>query len=209
MKSERDMMRGHDYGGERGAGMLASRKLNGVACLWDGAEGWTRSGKLIELPAHIRATLPAMELDCEIISGDGLNCDFIAASVAVRFNRWTRDIRAVAFDAPAIAGDWVQRIEAARTAGAPCAPWTVCESSKDLLWMFDRITKAGGEGVMLRKPGVAYRAGRSRNFLKVLPSCQWHLPNPERCDTAKKIHRLAQLGNNCATTGHELARDLF
>lgn len=167
MRSEKDMMRGSDWDGSPVAGCYASRKLNGVAMLWDGAEGFTRSGKLIALPAYIRATLPAYALDCEIISGDGGNADFNAASVAVRLGRFTPDIHAVCFDAPGMVGDWLQRIESARATGTPCVSLTVCKSPQDLLWLFDRITKAGGEGVMLRNPGVKYRAGRSRDLLKV------------------------------------------
>jgi ATP-dependent DNA ligase len=161
------MMRGDDWDGSPVAGTYASRKLNGVAMLWDGAEGWTRSGNLIPLPAHIRATLPAIPLDCEIISAKGGNADFSAASGAVRLNRWTPDIHAAAFDAPAMPGDWAERIEIARAAGATCVSWTVCKSPQDLLWMFNRITGEDGEGVMLRTPGKGYRAGRTRDLLKV------------------------------------------
>ncbi len=167
MRTEKQMMRGEDWQGEPVAGCYASRKFNGVACLWDGSQAWTRSGNLITLPAHIRATLPACPLDCEIISGEGHNSDFNAASLAVRLNRWTPACRAIAFDAPTMPGDWFQRIEAARATGAPCVSWTVCRDSKDLLRMFNRITRSGGEGVMLRKPGVSYRAGRTRDLFKV------------------------------------------
>jgi len=168
-------MRGTDWLGEPVAGCYASRKLNGVACLWDGSQAWTRSGNRIALPAHIRATLPAIALDCEIISGEGGNVDFTAASLAVRLNRWTPDIHAVAFDAPTMPGDWLQRIEAARAAGSPCVSWTVCKGETDLLWLFDRITKPGGEGVMFRKPGIRYRPGRALfGFWKV----KW---SPEIC----------------------------
>jgi len=161
------MMRGEGWRGESVAGMYASRKLNGVAMLWDGAEGWTRSGNRIALPAHIRVTLPAFDCDCEIISGEGGNSDFSAASLAVRLNRWTPDIHAVCFDAPAALGDWSQRIQFTRATGAPCVSSTVCKGDTDLLWLFGRITKPGGEGVMLRTPGKRYRAGRSRDILKV------------------------------------------
>ena len=167
MRNETNMMRGVDWQGEPVAGMYASRKLNGVAMLWDGTDGWTRSGKLITLPAHIRSTLPATPLDCELISGKGGNADFNAASVAVRLNRWTPDIHAVCFDAPQAPGDWLQRIEFARTHGADCVSLTICESHKDLLWIFNRITEQDGEGVMLRTPGIRYRAGRSEDLQKV------------------------------------------
>lgn len=80
-------MRGDDWNGSTVAGMYASRKLNGVACLWDGAQAWTRSGNLIALPVHIISTLPACPLDCQIISSEGGNAYFNAASLAVRLNK--------------------------------------------------------------------------------------------------------------------------
>lgn len=169
------MMRGDGWQGEPVAGMYASIKKNGVAMLFDGKEGWTRSGNRIALPAHILDTLPACPLDMEIVSGEGNNADFNAASLAVRLNRWTPACRAVCFDAPEASGDWQARIEYARSQGAPAVSWTVCKDSKDLLWMFDRITRSGGEGVMLRAPGTPYRAGRSQSgFYKV----KW---SPEIC----------------------------
>jgi DNA ligase-1 len=167
MRSDANYQRGQDWGGEPVAGCYASRKLNGVCLLWDGAQGWTRSGKRIELPGRIRRTLPPMPLDAEIIAGAGNNEDFAAASAAVRLNRWTPDIHAVVFDAPNTAGDWLERLHAASVCGAPCVSVTVIQDDADLVRLFNGITSQGGEGVMLRRPGKPYRLARTRDLLKV------------------------------------------
>ena len=42
-----------------------------------------------------------------------------------------------------------------------------CNSEKELLNFLNRIEAKGAEGLMLRKPGSQYKAGRSANLLKV------------------------------------------
>ncbi len=44
---------------------------------------------------------------------------------------------------------------------------TACKDAQHLEFMLDDIVNAGGEGVMLRKPGSAYVNGRSKDLLKV------------------------------------------
>ena len=48
------------------AGWLASDKLDGVRCLWNGKELYTRNGKLLKPPSYFISELPASPMDGEL-----------------------------------------------------------------------------------------------------------------------------------------------
>ncbi len=152
--------------GDELTGWLLSEKLNGCRAFWDGANLWSRGGKRVTLPAHIRATLPeGVRLDGELWAGrEG----FTEARVAVQFGRWTPRCRFTVFDAPDSPGTWAQRIAEAGRLYADCVGFTVCESLQHANAMLLEVQSAGGEGLVFRSPiATGYERGRSRNFVKV------------------------------------------
>lgn len=167
MKTEADMQHGFDWTGTDPAGWLVSEKMDGCRAYWDGFQFWTRSGRKIAAPESITRGLPAIHLDGEFWAGRGR---FTEARLAVNHGKWTSRVRFVVFDSPKAPGDWMQRIESARAMGVECVRWWACDSGEELLRDLDRIVSAGGEGLMIHKPGGLYRPGRAWTLQKVKPA---------------------------------------
>ena len=79
-----------------------------------------------------------------------------------------------AFDAPAATGGFEERLEFVRRCMDERRPpyarrhdHAVCGGVRHLNDELNRVTALGGEGLMLRRPGSLYEAGRSRILLKV------------------------------------------
>jgi DNA ligase 1 len=167
MITEAQMTLGRDYQhGDKLTGWLLSEKLDGCRGYWDGSRCWTRGGNLIDLPANIRASLPAgFALDGELWAGHGR---FTAARCAVQFNRWTPTCQFIAFDAPEVKGTWPERIAEAAGRYGDVIGYTAFKSTCDLNLMLAEIQAAGGEGIVARHPAaIEYERGRTRNLLKI------------------------------------------
>lgn len=169
---ERDMQHGHDWTGEDLAGWYMTEKLDGCRAYWDGAQLWTRGGRIVTLPDGWN--LPAgIALDGELYDGGGC-VGRARCATALRYggHHFTASMRFVAFDAPQAEGDWPERIAAAAEAlaGNPHAhatAWRICAGTDHALDSLEIIRALGGEGLMLRRPGLRYNAGRTRDLLKV------------------------------------------
>ena len=154
------------------AGWHLSEKLDGVRAYWDGAQFLSRLGNRLHAPAWFAAGLPATPLDGELWVG---RKQFQRAVSIVRRQdqpqSW-KEVRFLAFDAPAVPGDFEarQRTLAAALVAADSAEvlaQVVCEGIDHLRAELARVEALGGEGLMLRRPGSAYEAGRSSTLLKV------------------------------------------
>jgi len=112
-------------------------------------------------------------MDGELWAGrriDGL--DLVAAATQGSRDRDWNNIIYASFDAPRYNDVFEGRIEHARkiivhAAHAVVIPFWRCESKKELLIKLDEVVAAGGEGLMLRKPGSRYERKRSDTLLKV------------------------------------------
>lgn len=155
-------------------GWLMSEKLDGVRAYWDGERFWSRLGNAYLAPAWFREGLPAFPLDGELFAGRG---EFQrAVSIARRADggeAW-RALEYVVFDAPEIEGGFEARLQAVTEhfAARPHPYARVlehrpCEGREDLEAELRRIEGLKGEGVMIRRPGSTYVAGRSETLLKV------------------------------------------
>lgn len=170
MIDEDEMMHGLAWDGQDVAGWIASEKLDGIRAYWDGSRMWSRSGREIEVPAEMRAELPAFALDGEIWAGRG---GYVTARNATNHGQWSAAVRYVVFDAPGHAGTYAARIARARELLSGCARVAVVESRTvsgidDAAAMMREIQSAGGEGVMLQFPHSAhYRPGRWQHTLKL------------------------------------------
>lgn len=152
-----------------------SEKYDGVRGYWDGARLWTRGGEQIMAPAWFTAGWPTAPLDGELWAGPGR---FIEAASTVRQqtpndDAW-RKLRFMAFDLPAQAGPFTERIDLLNDVVAQInRPWVqaVVQSKvadhHALQRMLLKTVKAGGEGLMLHRGASLYKGQRSNDLLKV------------------------------------------
>lgn len=160
--NESEMTLLSDWQGQRVAGMFASEKLDGCRAYWDGETLWTRGGNVIK--NHPFKLPSGVHLDGEVFGGYGT---LTKASNAVRLGKNWNGMRFVAFDAPQVRGDWSKRIRAARKVWADCVEFWVAGSFDDLVIRLREIHKAGGEGIVLRRPEIkVYEQGRTKNTLR-------------------------------------------
>ena len=158
-------------------GWLYSEKLDGVRAWWNGTDFISRQGNVFHAPAWFKAGLPAHLLDGELWIDRG---KFQATLAVVRRldggDMW-KAVKYVVYDAPHLTGSpFEERLEAL---GAICRksqskilkyhPHYWVKSRRHLLDELKAIASAGGEGLMIRKPGALYEAGRSSTLLKVKP----------------------------------------
>lgn len=161
------MQHGVDWSGQDLAGWLMSEKLDGCRLYWDGTQAWTRGGHAVTLPDDWQ--LPAMALDGELYDGPG---GVYRCGAAMRYGRFTASMRLCVFDAPHVAGDWLERIAAASQAlsgnlFAQIIPHRLCRSTSDAFAELEVVQARGGEGLMLRASGLRYIAGRTAQLLKL------------------------------------------
>jgi hypothetical protein len=153
-------------------GWFASEKIFDCRAMWDGADFWTRSGRIVPAPKWFKRGLPKVQIDGGIYAG---RTGFQTASNAVRLGgRWfdNRDLEFVAFDFPGMAATWDRRIAEAAKAlkKSACARAIDFERIADplhLVRFMRRIRAAGGEGGCFRHPdAIGYEQGRTENLLR-------------------------------------------
>ena len=154
-----------------------SEKFDGVRGYWDGHQLWTRGGKVIDVPAWFTANWPDTAMDGELWVGYG---QFSRASAIVR----TADAEDAAwhqvtyriFDLPAHGGNFDTRVPAIRDVVRRIGdPWVVAirqfrvADAHELHVALERVLAKGGEGLVLHRGDVPYRAGRGVGLFKVKP----------------------------------------
>lgn len=164
----------HRWEDQDPTGWWLSEKLDGVRAYWDGKQFISRLGNSYLAPDWFIEHLPEFPLDGELFAGRGRFQH--AVSVARRMDRgagW-KSLAFVIFDAPGLDHAFEDRIrhleDHFNAKPAPLArvlEHRVCEGHDDLQTELRRVEALGGEGVMLRRPGSRYVAGRSDTLLKV------------------------------------------
>jgi DNA ligase-1 len=159
-------------------GYLVSEKLDGHRAHWNGKHFHSRKadgsfGRVIEPPAWFTQGLPHEALDGELYAGRGEIGKVTSAVSGKREQDW-KAIHYSVYDAPDYLQGFEQRIKYAqmvlnRAVNAKVIDFWVCESKEQLLKQLKEIVAAGGEGLMLRKPGSRYEKKRSSTLLKVKP----------------------------------------
>jgi len=168
--------------GQDPTGWWMSEKLDGVRAYWDGARLWSRLGNQTHAPDWFLAQLPpGVALDGELWVKRKF---FHQTSGMVRRQDkseavW-RALTFVLFDAPSAPGGFEERLGCLESLGfgpleeGEPAGGTVrlvrqrrCEGRAQLQALLTETEAAGGEGLMLRKPGSPYEVGRSQTCLKV------------------------------------------
>lgn len=152
-----------------------SEKYDGVRALWDGQRLITRGGQPIVAPAWFTAGWPPEPMDGELWVGRGR---FEATVSTVRQQEpddaaWRR-VRFMVFDLPAHSGLFTERLIAYQTLVAGLhQPWVVAVPQErvadhaSLLRRLDQVVREGGEGLMLHRGDIPYRAERNDDLLKV------------------------------------------
>ncbi|MHB1036572.1 MAG: DNA ligase [Pirellulales bacterium] len=156
------------------AGWWMSEKLDGVRAWWDGTRFLSRQGNVYHAPAWFTTGLPKTPLDGEL----WLDRRAFQRTVSIvrrhdQSEHW-RQITYVVFDAPAERGPFEDRqalvaetLRESRPRYARVLQQDRCTGVRHLQTELARIESLGGEGLMLRKPGSRYEAGRSSTLLKV------------------------------------------
>lgn len=153
------LMHGDDWCGQDVSGWWLSEKLDGWRAVWDGSRLVRRSGIQYEAPDWFLAGLPAFPLDCELCRGRGFDCNDVHRALAA--GEWSR-LRLMAFDVPGqvveLAMDMLGKLKPSASFGT-ASFWrvnSIADARADML----KIVAAGGEGIMLRRPGSPYLTER-------------------------------------------------
>lgn len=154
-----------------------SEKFDGVRGYWDGHHLLTREGSVIRVPAWFTRHWPDSPMDGELWAGYGR---FERASAIVRSAgpddpAW-HEISYRIFDLPAQAGDFDARVPAIRRIVAAIGdPWVVAirqfrvANTAQLHAALQRVLDKRGEGLVLHRGDLPYRAGRGVGLLKLKP----------------------------------------
>ena len=155
-------------------GWLMSEKLDGVRAYWDGTRFLSRLGNAYLAPEWYRRGLPSFALDGELFAGRGKFQKAVSIARRVDAGEAWHELKFVIFDAPNATGGFEQRIEILEShfQSNPHPHCRVldhrpCTGMDDLHTELRRIEGLDGEGLMLRRPGSTYVAGRSETLLKV------------------------------------------
>ncbi len=152
-----------------------SEKLDGVRAFWDGESFYSRQGNRFNPPTGFIEGFPSEPLDGELWMGRGT---FEALSGIVRRqvpddHAW-RGVRYMVFDLPAHAGIFDERLARLKDllAGLDITRIALVEQFRvadhaELTAVLNRVVDDGGEGLMLRRGGSRYQAGRSDDLLKL------------------------------------------
>lgn len=166
-----DLMHGLEWNRDDVSGWWATEKLDGHRCCWTGSEFLTRSGLPMRVPDDMKIWMPACPLDGEMWLGRGHDHNTVMS--AIKRRGWST-LRYVVFDVPENGLQYESAMD--RIAGLSLPPWVEpvplwrIGSVDHALAIMRTVVAAGGEGLMLRKPGSCYRPGRSPDLLKLKPS---------------------------------------
>ncbi|MEN8167261.1 MAG: DNA ligase [Pseudomonadota bacterium] len=154
-----------------------SEKLDGVRAYWDGTHLRSRQGNIYVAPAWFTAGFPNTPMDGELWMGRN---SFQQLVSIVRRRQpsdesW-RNIRYMVFDLPSadqVFSDRLrqlaQLIEGLDTQVIRLVDQYRLPDHASLMRKLAEVTAAGGEGLMLHLGSSSYRAGRTRDLLKVKP----------------------------------------
>jgi DNA ligase-1 len=155
-------------------GWWMSEKLDGVRAWWDGRKLISRLGNEFFAPDWFTQGLPETPLDGEL----WLDRKSFQRTVSIvrrqdRSEHW-KEISFVAFDAPHMEEPFEERIafvedyvKRHKPAHLRAHAHQICRNLEHLREELTRVESLGGEGLMLRRPGSRYEAGRSATLLKV------------------------------------------
>jgi DNA ligase-1 len=159
----------HDIGG-----WWISEKLDGVRAYWDGKQFLSRNGNAFLAPDWFVDGLPEHPLDGELWVGRRQFQHTISIVRRTDRSEHWKKVRYVLFDAPGMDAVFEERLEYLRTTFPEGEhPHAVhleherCDTVEAVMEKLAEVEELGGEGLMARKPGSKYVAGRSSTLLKI------------------------------------------
>jgi DNA ligase-1 len=152
-------------------GWWASEKLDGVRAYWSGKNFISRQGNVYQAPAWFTKGLPDHALDGELWMGRQKFQETISVvKSAASGDRW-KAVKFIVFDHPSHSGNFEARQVYLRNLLCD-NPYMqihtqvqIC-SREEYEHMLKAVVSAGGEGLILVKPGSAYEVGRTSSILK-------------------------------------------
>jgi DNA ligase-1 len=153
---------------------LMSEKLDGVRGYWDGRQLLTKNGMALNAPPAFIRNFPGFELEGEIWGGRNTFEKTIGIIKKQNDHEGWLNLKFAVFDVPKADGGFEARLSKASewflrhpSSHAFVIAHRPVGSREQLLAELDRIEALGGEGLMLRRRGAVYTAGRSDDVLKV------------------------------------------
>ena len=164
-------------------GWYVSEKYDGYRAIWNGRQFVSRTGNIFVTPQWFKDWFPNDEaLDGELFIGrESFEKHGILRKKVANDDEWIKaNIKFQIFDSPTIKGDFEERQTkikkiidtGCKKKGVKKCPLkytiqTKIKNESQLYSIFDKLTKKGAEGVMLRAPHSPYETKRSSHLLKV------------------------------------------
>jgi DNA ligase-1 len=149
-------------------GWWISEKYDGVRAIWTGSKLLTRNGKNLNPPAWFTTGLPHCRLDGELWMGRQ-SFDQLVSTIQRKDSDWSGVLYMV-FDL-ADAGTFEDRQDSLHALRLHHPAYKVihrpCFGAAELDAAELDIVDAGGEGLVIRRPGCLYRPGRIGDVVKV------------------------------------------
>lgn len=156
------------------SGWLMSEKLDGIRGYWDGHRLLSRNGNPLHPPPEFTENFPDFPVEGEIWGGRGTFESTLSIVRRQEEDSGWLTLKFALFDAPTTEGVFERRLAraAAWFALHPAPHAYVIEhgpvgTALRLQAELERVEKAGGEGLVLRKADSLYTVGRSPDILKV------------------------------------------
>ncbi|WP_115718356.1 DNA ligase [Gallaecimonas mangrovi] len=173
--AEQPLLANHYHGGIDVSQYWVSEKLDGVRGRWNGQQLLTKTGNPIAAPKWFTEPLPKTPLDGELWIGRGQFSQVAAIVLDSHPNdaAWRR-VHYMLFDMPQASGDFSARLKTMQALVLKLKlPWVEVipqqrlANDKALQQQLDKVTQAGGEGLMLHRADALYYHGRSNDLLKL------------------------------------------
>ena len=160
-------------------GWYLSEKYDGYRAIWDGKNFLSRNGNLFHAPESFKSKFPAdIVLDGELFIGrEKFEEHGILRKKKVDEGAWEKaGVKFNVFDSPTMTGTFESRMTrlaalVKKLCSANCpiklVKQTKIKNEKQMMIIFEKLTKQGAEGVMLRAPNSPYEGKRSKYLLKV------------------------------------------
>ena len=148
-------------------GWWVSEKLDGIRAIWTGTALLTRNGKRLNAPKWFTDSMPDIRLDGEIWMGRG-TFDKLVSTIQRKGSNWA-GVEFHVFDVQA-PGTFEQRqhlLNRPLPGHVRVIPHLECAGHDALDAMEAAVVHAGGEGLVIRRPGHKYRPGRAGDVVKV------------------------------------------
>jgi len=154
------------------SGWVMSEKLDGVRGYWNGKAMYTKQGTRLFPPKGFTTGFPPFELDGELWR-KRQDFEYVQSAVSQHQGTW-EDISYNIFEVPHAKGDFLTRLKKAEVwfqkhsnQHVSIIPQYPCPDEDALQRYLRQVISKGGEGVMLKEPGLKYFQGRSVHLLKV------------------------------------------